>query len=261
MTWASGLRYEGRFRDGQPHGRGVMTDEDGGRKEGVFRTSPNAGVYLHGKGKVTGTDGLVREGMFHEGKLHGRGVHTWPDGERHEGAFRDGQAHSATGRRRVDARYAAREGEASSTGIGGSADEHCHHQPKRSESMETAKDMRTKVLGRAGRDAEFRARLLADPKGAIGDELGVSLPESLAVKVHEESAVTRHLVLPLRPARGCLGRGVLPVLGRTVVAADDLGMGIGAEVAPYAFAGGKSFSSTACSFRPTAPGGGGRRGG
>ena len=90
MTWASGLRYEGRFRDGLPHGRGVMTDEDGGRKEGLFRTSPNAGVYLHGKGKVTGADGLVLEGMFHEGKLHGRGVHTWPDGDRYEGEYREG---------------------------------------------------------------------------------------------------------------------------------------------------------------------------
>ena len=62
--------------------------------------------------------------------------------------------------------------------------------------METAKDMRAKVLGRAGRDAEFRARLLADPKGAIGDELGVGLPAGLAVEVHEDDAVTRHLVLP-----------------------------------------------------------------
>ena len=62
--------------------------------------------------------------------------------------------------------------------------------------METAKDMRAKVVGKAGTDEGFRARLLADPKGAIGDELGVSLPAGLAVEVHEDDAVTRHLVLP-----------------------------------------------------------------
>ena len=47
--------------------------------------------------------------------------------------------------------------------------------------MESANDMRTKVLGRAGRDEGFRVRLLADPKGAIGDELGVNLPAGLNV--------------------------------------------------------------------------------
>ena len=62
--------------------------------------------------------------------------------------------------------------------------------------METARDMRAKIVGKAGADEAFRSRLLADPKGAIGDELGVNLPASLAVKVHEEDASTRHLVLP-----------------------------------------------------------------
>ena len=56
--------------------------------------------------------------------------------------------------------------------------------------------MRTKVLGKAGADEGFRARLLADPKGAIGDELGVNMPAALNVKVHEDDAVTWHLVLP-----------------------------------------------------------------
>ena len=93
--------------------------------------------------------------------------------------------------------------------------------------MESASDMRTKVLGRAGRDAEFRARLLADPKGAIGDELGVNMPEGLNVKVHEDDAVTAHLVLPplsrlnegdLRAVSG--GRWVAQP-GRDGVAAED----------------------------------------
>ena len=62
--------------------------------------------------------------------------------------------------------------------------------------MESANDMRRKLVGKARTDASFRSRLVTDPKGAIGDELGVTMPEALTVKVHEEDATTRHLVLP-----------------------------------------------------------------
>ena len=62
--------------------------------------------------------------------------------------------------------------------------------------METANDMRMKIVGKAGTDEAFRSRLLTDPKGAIGEELGIALPVSMAVKVHEEDATTLHLVLP-----------------------------------------------------------------
>ena len=39
-------------------------------------------------------------------------------------------------------------------------------------------------------------RLLSDPKGAIGEALGVALPASMAIEVHEEDGRTGHLVLP-----------------------------------------------------------------
>ena len=63
-------------------------------------------------------------------------------------------------------------------------------------TMETPNEMRAKVVGKAAEDAEFRARLLSDPKAAIGQSLGVTMPESLSVEVHEESGTTAHLVLP-----------------------------------------------------------------
>ena len=56
--------------------------------------------------------------------------------------------------------------------------------------METPNEMRMKVVGKATEDADFRARLLSDPKGAIGQELGVTIPASLSVEVHEESGAT-----------------------------------------------------------------------
>ena len=62
--------------------------------------------------------------------------------------------------------------------------------------METAQEMHAKIVGKAAEDAEFRARLLSDPKGAIGEELGVTIPASMSIAVHENSAETVHLTLP-----------------------------------------------------------------
>ena len=62
--------------------------------------------------------------------------------------------------------------------------------------METVQEMQAKIVGKAAEDAKFRARLLSDPKGAIGQELGVTIPASLSIAVHENSADTVHLTLP-----------------------------------------------------------------
>ena len=62
--------------------------------------------------------------------------------------------------------------------------------------MKTPDAMRTRILSKAAEDADFRARLVSDPKEAIGQELGISMPESLSVEIHEESSGTAHLVLP-----------------------------------------------------------------
>ena len=52
-------------------------------------------------------------------------------------------------------------------------------------------EMRAKVADKAATDADFRARLLGDPKAALAQELSVTIPDSLTVEVHEESAGTR----------------------------------------------------------------------
>ena len=57
------------------------------------------------------------------------------------------------------------------------------------------KDMQAKIVSKASADAGFRARLLGDPKGAIA-QLGIAIPASLSVEVHEESDNTAHLILP-----------------------------------------------------------------
>jgi hypothetical protein len=45
-------------------------------------------------------------------------------------------------------------------------------------------------------DESFRRRLLEDPKGAVEQEFGSRLPESVEVRAVEESAQTIYLVLP-----------------------------------------------------------------
>ena len=54
--------------------------------------------------------------------------------------------------------------------------------------MQTAQEMRSRIIEKAGNDPDFRERLLDDPRAAVADELGVSVPDSLTIRVHEEDA-------------------------------------------------------------------------
>lgn len=45
-------------------------------------------------------------------------------------------------------------------------------------------------------DPEFRARLLADAHGVVGEITGVPIPESVSITVHEETLADVHLVVP-----------------------------------------------------------------
>jgi hypothetical protein len=53
-----------------------------------------------------------------------------------------------------------------------------------------------RIRQHAEADPAFRAELLANPKKALGAELGVQIPEDVSVRVHEESLSEVHLVLP-----------------------------------------------------------------
>ena len=62
--------------------------------------------------------------------------------------------------------------------------------------MKEPLDATRRLLARARRDAAFRARLLADPKAAMEQELGRAPAEGYEIHVHEETDVATHLVLP-----------------------------------------------------------------
>ena len=55
-----------------------------------------------------------------------------------------------------------------------------------------------RLISRARKDSEFRARLLNNPRNAIEREFGVGLAEGHEIHVHEESDAATHLVLPPR---------------------------------------------------------------
>jgi hypothetical protein len=61
-------------------------------------------------------------------------------------------------------------------------------------------EMERRLIQRSLEDEAFRQRLLAEPKAAIEQELGTQLPESIEVRVVEETADTIYLVLPSRSA-------------------------------------------------------------
>lgn len=48
-------------------------------------------------------------------------------------------------------------------------------------------DLRPAILERASRDAEFRRRLLIDPKAVIYDTFGITVPDDIRLKFIEKS--------------------------------------------------------------------------
>ena len=65
--------------------------------------------------------------------------------------------------------------------------------------MISGDEMLKQIVDKSAIDEEFRQQLLADPKSAITGELGITMPESMNVVVHESDMQTVHLALPPDP--------------------------------------------------------------
>ncbi|MEK3882321.1 NHLP leader peptide family RiPP precursor [Paenibacillus sp. PL2-23] len=68
--------------------------------------------------------------------------------------------------------------------------------------MANQQQLREQIIEKAWTDSEFKAKLLADPKGAIEEAFGVKVPDEINLKVLEETNDTFYLVLPQKPADG-----------------------------------------------------------
>ncbi|WP_110931583.1 NHLP leader peptide family RiPP precursor [Paenibacillus bouchesdurhonensis] len=60
--------------------------------------------------------------------------------------------------------------------------------------------LQTQIIQKAWQDPSFKAKLLADPKAAIQEALGVTIPDHIKVKTVEESSDEFYLVLPPNPS-------------------------------------------------------------
>ena len=65
--------------------------------------------------------------------------------------------------------------------------------------MRSGDEMLQQIVEKSALDEDFRQALLADPKATISEELGITIPESMTVKVHESDMRTVHLALPPDP--------------------------------------------------------------
>ena len=63
-------------------------------------------------------------------------------------------------------------------------------------AFRTAEEFSSYIQKKATEDTEFRFRLLADPKGVIGEELDLPIPDGFNVVVHEDTPNTANFVLP-----------------------------------------------------------------
>ncbi len=65
--------------------------------------------------------------------------------------------------------------------------------------MKSGPEMLQHLVDKSALNADFRQQLLADPKTTVSQELGITIPESMTIKVHESDMQTVHLALPPDP--------------------------------------------------------------
>ena len=65
--------------------------------------------------------------------------------------------------------------------------------------MRSGEEMLRQIVEKSAVDADFRQRLISDPKSTISGELDITIPESMNVVVHESDMQTVHLALPPDP--------------------------------------------------------------
>ena len=65
--------------------------------------------------------------------------------------------------------------------------------------MRSGDEMMQQIVDKSALDADFRQQLLADPKSAICAELGITMPDSMNIVIHESDMQTVHIALPPDP--------------------------------------------------------------
>jgi Nitrile hydratase, alpha chain len=61
----------------------------------------------------------------------------------------------------------------------------------------TRRDFEARLVARASSDAGFRGRLRTDPRAAVAEETGMTVPESVNLQVLEETPQQAYIVIPV----------------------------------------------------------------
>ena len=88
MTYESGAKYVGEYKDGNRHGQGTYTWPSGNEYVGGW----DDGVK-HGQGAYTWADGDQYVGEYKDGLMHGKGTYTWPSGAKYVGEYKYDEEH------------------------------------------------------------------------------------------------------------------------------------------------------------------------
>ncbi len=96
--------FEGEYRNGKKHGRGVYVWASGNRYDGEWRDDKRngRGVLVFGKGSRHTGDRY--DGEWRDDKQHGRGIYVWASGTRYDGEWRDDKAHGSSTKTLADGR-------------------------------------------------------------------------------------------------------------------------------------------------------------
>jgi len=86
ITFPSGHKYDGQWKNGKLHGRGTLTSPEGHRYVGQFKDNK-----FNGQGTYAAVDGSKYVGEWKDGKTHGQGTLTKQDGTKFEGVFKKGK--------------------------------------------------------------------------------------------------------------------------------------------------------------------------
>ena len=65
--------------------------------------------------------------------------------------------------------------------------------------MRSGDEMLKQIVERSALDADFRQQLIDNPKTTISGELGITIPDSMTIMVHESDMQTVHVALPPDP--------------------------------------------------------------
>ena len=62
--------------------------------------------------------------------------------------------------------------------------------------------LQPQLIAKAMKDEAFRQHLLEDPKQILEHTLGVTIPQGVTIKIHEQTSTTSHLLLPMKALTG-----------------------------------------------------------